>query len=147
MISIQVINKIFYNIILFYSIVMLLMTFKLLSKIELKQSDRLMKYIAITMFGYLFSIVIYFAAFKNQDLKEMPEFLAELFANFAIIGLVLATALTTTLIILAYGLLKKYKNVEKAGIEMQENKTEEEERRIKDVIEKEKEEIQGNRKC
>lgn len=30
---------------------------------------------------------------------------------------------------------------------MQENKTEEEESRIKDVIEKEKEEIQGNRKC
>lgn len=73
--------------------------------------------------------------------------LAELYANLAIIGLVLATALTTTLMILLYGLLKKYKNVEKAGIEMQENKTEEEERRIKDVIEKEKEEIQGNRKC
>ncbi len=73
--------------------------------------------------------------------------LAELYANLAIIGLVLATALTTTLMILSYGLLKKYKNVEKAGIEMQENKTEEEERRIKDVIEKEKEEIQGNRKC
>ena len=49
--------------------------------------------------------------------------------------------------ILLYGLLKKYKNVEKAAIEMQENKTEEEERRIKNVIEKEKEEIQGNRKC
>lgn len=73
--------------------------------------------------------------------------LAELYANLAIIGLVLATALTTTLMILSYGLMKKYKNVEKAGIEMQENKTEEEERRIKDVIEKEKEEIQGNRKC
>lgn len=73
--------------------------------------------------------------------------LAELYANLAIIGLILATALTTTLMILSYGLLKKYKNVEKAGIEMQENKTEEEERRIKDVIEKEKEEIQGNRKC
>ena len=73
--------------------------------------------------------------------------LAELYANLAIIGLVLATALTTTLMILSYGLLKKYKNVEKTAIEMQENKTEEEERRIKDVIEKEKEEIQGNRKC
>ena len=73
--------------------------------------------------------------------------LAELYANLAIIGLVLATALTTTLMILLYGLLEKYKNVEKAAIEMQENKTEEEERRIKNVIEKEKEEIQGNRKC
>ena len=37
--------------------------------------------------------------------------------------------------------------MEKAAIKMQENKTEEEERRIKNVIEKEKEEIQGNRKC
>ena len=37
--------------------------------------------------------------------------------------------------------------MEKAAIEMQENKTEEEERRIKNVIEREKEEIQGNRKC
>lgn len=39
--------------------------------------------------------------------------LAELYANLAIIGLVLTTALTTTLMILSYGLLKKYKNVEK----------------------------------
>ena len=39
--------------------------------------------------------------------------LAELYANLAIIGLVLATALTTTLMILSYGLLKKYKYVEK----------------------------------
>ena len=42
--------------------------------------------------------------------------LAELYANLAIIGLVLAAALTTTLMILLYGLLKKYKNVEKAAI-------------------------------
>lgn len=35
--------------------------------------------------------------------------LAELYANLAIIGLVLATALTITLMILLYGLLKKYK--------------------------------------
>lgn len=85
----------------------------------------------------MFSLGISMVAFKNSNLKEMPEVLAELFANLAIIGLVLATALTTALMILAYGLLKKYKNVEKAAIEMQENKTEEEERRIKDVIEKE----------
>lgn len=137
MISIQVINKIFYNIIYFYAIVMSLMTFKLLRIEELKQSYRLMKYIAITTLGYAFSLGISMVAFKNSNLKEMPEVLAELFANLAIIGLVLATALTTTLMILSYGFLKKYKNVEKAAIEMQENKTEEEERRIKDVIEKE----------
>ena len=35
--------------------------------------------------------------------------LAELYANLAIIGLVLATALTITLMILLYGLPKKYK--------------------------------------
>lgn len=73
--------------------------------------------------------------------------LAELYANLAIIGLILATALTTTLMILAYGLLKKYKIWKKLLSKCKKNKTEEEERRIKNVIEKEKEEIQGNRKC